>query len=633
MKQSIKQFLTIFLAAMLLLSCLPQVLAADNLMPQGQYIVKFREEAVLAGDDTAPFTLLNGDELGKALRLGLVDWYEEDYEAVLLEDEWAKWDLDMIDAQLSAAQGYMGQGIRIGVVDSGVAPHPDLVQNLLPGYNYVDSNRNTADTYGHGTFVCGILAAQENHQGIVGVAPLAKLVPLKCFNGSSANVSLLCSAIYDAVNTYHCQIINLSFAMKNAVNSEALQQAIQYATQKGAIVVAAAGNFGGTELYYPAAYDNVIGVGAIDRNGAVWSGSQRNESVFLTAPGVNVKSTGISDGGYRLGSGTSYAAAQVSGAIAVLLSIDPTLTYQQICNLLRAGAVDQGQPGYDTDYGYGILNLGNSAMILLNSKHTAASYRIQAVSSHGGTVTLSESSSVAGKEIVITATPQTGYILEQLHVTDDLGKSLQTFKSSNGTYRFEMPASHVTVTATFAMEPQINFLDVPKNAYYAPAVIWAAAHQITKGVSETSFAPAESCSRGQVVTFLWRAAGSPSPAQVNPGFVDVPRDSYYAQAVAWASQFGITTGTSSNRFSPNEICTREQIVTFLWRYAKSRGDNVEADFDLSRFQDVSRLSAFALRPAQWACSKSILQGDGKSLMPKDICSRAQIVTFLYRYLG
>ncbi len=339
-----------------------------------QYIVKLKpsEVRLMSSAGNENFSTVDEETLERLLDENAVERYEEDYSVELFDDtesvipakkydDTTKWDLAMIDADMLYDIHSTGQNVKIAVIDSGVASHDDLSGNILTGYNYLDNSTDTKDAFGHGTFVSGIIAALDDGKGIIGAAPDAKIVPLKCFDKKTTNVSVICKAIYGAVNDYGCKIINMSFGL--AEDSEFLREAIDYAAQKGVIMVAAVGNYGKTDLLYPAAYENVIGVGAVDKDGKVSDISQHNKSVFVTAPGENVISTSYTDkGGYVVGTGTSYAAPFVTAAAAVLLSIDEDIDIQSLKEILSRSAVDKGDEGYDEYYGYGILNLKNCAV-------------------------------------------------------------------------------------------------------------------------------------------------------------------------------------------------------------------------------------------------------------------------------
>ncbi len=269
-----------------------------------------------------------------------------------MESEYAQFDLIHPDAGWKL-EAY-GNDIRVAVIDSGCAEHADLKNNLLQGKNYLKGTVDTTDNNGHGTHVAGVIAAEINGTGIAGIAPKAKIVPLKCFDPSQGTyVDDLLDAIYDAVDVYGCKVINMSWGLAN--NDPFLKEAIDYAASKGVIMIAAVGNYGGKTLYYPAAYDNVIGVASVGSDKVISSFSQYNSSVLVAALGESVKSTGKS-GDYVIKSGTSQAAPMVSGVAAIAMSIDESLTRDEFCQLLAETAEDLGDSGYDVKYGYGLVN-------------------------------------------------------------------------------------------------------------------------------------------------------------------------------------------------------------------------------------------------------------------------------------
>ncbi|MCF2662021.1 S-layer homology domain-containing protein [Pseudoflavonifractor phocaeensis] len=263
-----------------------------------------------------------------------------------------------------------------------------------------------------------------------------------------------------------------------------------------------------------------------------------------------------------------------------------------------------------------------------SSGSSSPSYSVTVDKTVNGTVTVSPKSAAKGDTVTLTVTPDKGHTLETLTVTDASGKEVK-LTEKNGKYNFTMPAGKVTVEATFMEDnSMLNFfVDVPADAYYYDAVLWAAENGITGGVDDTHFAPDAPCTRAQIVTFLWRAAGSPEPESVS-SFADVPADSYYAKAVAWAVEQGITTGTGDGKFSPNAPCTRAQSVTFLWRAQKSPSSD-----SVNPFADVAA-DAYYNNAVLWAAENGITGGtSATTFSPNNDCTRAQIVTFLYRCLG
>lgn len=245
-----------------------------------------------------------------------------------------------------------------------------------------------------------------------------------------------------------------------------------------------------------------------------------------------------------------------------------------------------------------------------------------------GTVTVSTKNATSGSTVTITVKPDSGYQLDDLTVTDKNGDELKLTDKGNGKYTFTMPASKVEVNATFVKEVETSpFGDVSTSAYYYEAVKWAQEKGITSGIGNGLFGPNQPCTRAQIVTFLWRAAGSPV-VNYAMNMSDVPEGSYYAEAVRWALSEGITTGTTENTFSPDSECTRAQAVAFLFRYAASEAVTLQEL--VSGFSDADSVPGYALPAMNWALAEEIVQGNGSKLMPNDSCTRAQIVTFLFR---
>ena len=242
-----------------------------------------------------------------------------------------------------------------------------------------------------------------------------------------------------------------------------------------------------------------------------------------------------------------------------------------------------------------------------------------------GTVTVSPKNASKGDTVTVTVKPDSGYVLETLTVTDKNGNELTLKDKGNGKYTFTMPAGKVEVKATFMEDnSMLNFFyDVPNNAYFYEAVKWAVKNGITTGVGNDLFAPEQPCTRAQIVTFLWRAAGSPEPKAAS-SFADVAAGSYYAKAVAWAVENGITTGTGDGKFSPDATCTRAQSVTFLYRALGTAPTTVNG------FTDVTA-DAFYADAVAWAVESGVTNGTSASTFsPNNGCTRAQIVTFLFR---
>ena len=253
------------------------------------------------------------------------------------------------------------------------------------------------------------------------------------------------------------------------------------------------------------------------------------------------------------------------------------------------------------------------------------SYGITAAETNHGTVALSAQSAKRGSTVTVTVTPDSGYVLETLAVVDGNGNEQKLTDLGEGRYTFTMPSGKVEVKATFQEDNSVLnvFYDVPNDAYYYEAVKWAVGKNITNGVSENLFGPDQACTRAQIVTFLWRAAGSPV-VNYAMDLTDVPADAYYAEAVRWALSEGITTGTGEGTFSPDAACTRAQAVTFLARALDGKTEGA------ANFQDVLAGSYYAEAVA-WAVETGVTNGISETLFgPDQACTRGQIVTFLFR---
>lgn len=246
-----------------------------------------------------------------------------------------------------------------------------------------------------------------------------------------------------------------------------------------------------------------------------------------------------------------------------------------------------------------------------------------------GSLSVSSKNAKRGSDVTVTATPDKGYEVDDIVAKDAKGNKLTLKDNGDGTYTFTMPASKVTVTAAFAekkaepIAPEKLFADVSAEEYYYEAVKWASENGVTGGIGENLFGANLPCTRAQIVTFLWRAAGSPEPKGMS-GFVDVSADAYYAKAVAWAVEQGIVSGTSATTFNPDAVCTRAQSVAFLYR---AFGEKVNK---AAGFSDVSA-DAYYADAVAWAVENGVASGIGGGLFaPDQDCARGQIVAFLYR---
>ena len=425
-----------------------------------------------------------------------------------------------------------GDSVRVAVIDSGISTAAIAPQHIAAGYNYVSAQEGTGDRIGHGTAIASLIVGSDTAE-IPGICPEATLVPLVFYTKDaagaevSADAQQVAQAIYDAVDRYRCRIINLSFC--TLIHHDTLQAAVDYAEEKGVLIVASAGNW--QELLpgaicYPGAYDSVICVGAAQEDGTIADFSLRNRTVDLLAQGIGLTAA-TRQGSQCTVDGTSYAAALVTGAAAQIWANNPRLTAKEVrTKLLAAARTVEGLP---------VLDLG-------------------AVS--------------AGAPI---------------------------------------------------------FTDVGTDAFCYDAVCWAVAKGITNGTGATTFSPNQICTRAQILTFLWRAAGSPEPnaPPVNP-YRDISENAYYYKAALWAVKSGVIS-VEGDRFAPNTPCTRAAAVEYIWHYAKSpRAASVS-------FRDVKSGTETAAA-VSWAVGRGVTNGtSATTFSPDKICTRGQMMTFLYRY--
>ena len=570
----------LFLSALLLLTAFPEGIPASaaEVDPSAEYIVKYAEEAASLAEDKAeePFDVVDGKELNRLLKKDALEWYEEDGDALLMEDgpvfydPEEQWNLGVIHADGAFREQHLGSGIRVGVVDSGVSPHPAFGDRLLEGKNFIQDAKDpldTADQYGHGTRVAGLISAADE-SGYIGTAPGAEIVPLKCTDGKTVKVSAICRAVYSGIDDFHCNVLNLSLGVKQEYQS--LKEAVEYAESKHITVVSAAGNGGTSLLFYPAAYDSVIGVGSVDRNGVCYDGSNHNSSVCLTAPGVRVRSTGAG-GGYEEGTGCSFAIPQVSGAAAVLLGIDKGLEPGRIRQILAETAQDRGSEGYDEYYGYGILDLGAGVSLL----------------------------------------KEEGRGSDQKEPGEDCPRDGSCILK--------------------------NFSDLDPAAWYHGALHYALEKEIMNGCAEGLFLPDGSCSRAMIVTMLWRMEGRPS-AGTDPAFHDIVEGQWYTEAVRWAAGEGIVNGYSRTVFGPEDPMTREQLAAVLCRYAGRKGWETAfpsgEDDPLERYADAEQVSGWAVDEVRRVLWLELFQGvDEDHFCPQMEASRAQAAAVLMRMAG
>ncbi len=438
-----------------------------------------------------------------------------------------------------------GKGVTLAVIDCGFTPaHQDIdYSRVLP---LIDCSSGTAvpgemaDLTGHGTGILGeLIAIRNNNAGIAGLLDDVTIAPIKVKAEKGVTTDIE-AAIYAAVDECHASVITMSFGDTN-INTASFKKAIDYAVSKNVILVAAAGNSGTTSLFYPAAFDNVIGVGYMDANYQISPYSQRNNSIDVVAPGVDIYMPYPSKYTHcTIASGSSFAAPIVAAMAAAAKQMNPDITHDKFLQLLKETSKDRGAEGYDTTFGNGVVDFD-------------------------------------------------------------------------------------------AFAKKITFSDVlDENAWYYSSVYWAYNNEITSGYGENTFQPLAKLTRAQTVMFLYKMAGMPDVSGLKMSFLDVPENAWYADAVKWAVANDITTGYGKGTFQPLASCTRAMIVTFIMRYAKNVAKTYKEPSTHASFSDVSNKDWF--KPAvDWAVANKITTGYGSgTFQPSVICNRAMMVTFLQR---
>lgn len=348
------------------------------------------------------------------------------------------------------------------------------------------------------------------------------------------------------------------------------------------------------------------------------SKDEKNSAIWVTAKNVNLTINGMTAGsGMKMGdTHKTEWKTKVWGFVDLREgSAGSTVT-------INGGSYTGSTCASDSYHYTALFTVGSESKLVLNNVSAETDERVVKASGCGEVIVSGGTYNITGT-VTITVKPDSGYELDTLTVKDASGSKIKVKDKGDGKFTFTMPASKVTVSAEFAEIETLDFADVPTDAYYYEAVKWAAKKGITGGIGNGLFGPNQPCTRAQIVTFLWRAAGSPEPKTMS-SFADVSMDAYYAKAVAWAVENGITTGTGDGKFSPDATCTRAQSVTFLFR---AIGKLVDSK---AEFSDVLTDSYYANAVA-WAVENGVTNGIGDGLFgPDNSCTRAQIVTFLFR---
>ena len=328
------------------------------------------------------------------------------------------------------------------------------------------------------------------------------------------------------------------------------------------------------------------------------------------------------------GNGTTQTLSVYDGATITL----PTLSNRGYNHFV--GWTDQAGKHYDG---------GDTVTITANTTFTAVwsyippanpNYRIDIPAAEGGTVTADPAAAKAGATVTLTATPDEGYAVGTITVTDRFGDAVKVTENADGTYTFTMPNGQVTVKATFVETeepaPAEPFPDVDENDWFYDEVVYVYENGLMNGVENNQFAPNTATNRAMLATILYRLAGQPDVSGDLP-FTDVAAGQWYTDAVLWAAQNGIVNGLGENTFAPMNTLTREQLVTMLYRYAEAEGYDVSAAADLSGYPDAGKVQPYAQEAMTWAVAEGIVEGMDGNLNPAGHATRAQIATILMRF--
>ena len=517
-------------------------------------------------------------------------------------------ELDEIRTDRKILEHLNHETVTVAVIDTGLDPESTFWNERAlssKSYDFVNASSQLSEVRsgsaaGHGTMVVSILDDL--------LSDPAELMILRVFDnsGSASRIRVLNALEYAIENG--ADIINLSLGWEGADSSYTfLNDILDKAYEQGIAVVCASGNRGAdANTCYPASYKTTISVSAVNQQDERPNFSNYGSSVDLAAPGYRIRTIGPSD---RLttSSGTSFAAPHITACAAALVALNHAQTADQILDGLKNSVRDLGEEGWDPYFGWGIPQLEAAANQALTHDWDEGKIAVEPTADAEGERTFT--CSVCGEQrtekipvIVPTPTPD--------------------------------PTPTPTPAPAPSPSPRIDnpFRDVSESAYYYSPVLWAIHHnpQITEGTDAAHFSPAAVCTRAQVVTFLWRAMGEPTPQSMRNPFTDVKPGDYYFSAVLWAVEQGITLGTSPNQFSPGSPCTRAHVVTFLWR-----AEHMPESVSSNPFLDV-KADQYFCKPVMWAVNHNprITEGtDSEHFSPGSPCTRGQIVTFLYRDLS
>ncbi len=443
-----------------------------------------------------------------------------------------EWGNQTVLVPQSLSSNFTGKNVKVAVIDSGISEHEDLT--IENGVSMVDYTDSYADDNGHGTYVAGIIGAKNNNIGIVGVATDSKLYAVKVLDSNGEGYLSDVMAGVDWAIQNEMDIINLSLG--GGKSSPLLESMINKAVNQNILVVAAAGNDGtatGGEnnVSYPARYEYVIAVGAINQNRQRATFSSTGEAVELAAPGENILSTD-NNGSYNRVKGTSFATPFVSGVAALMKEIEPNLTAAQLRNKLQKESTDLGTAGRDPWYGFGLVQ---------------APYYFRDIYGHWA------------RESILTAYEKRWMV-----------GSYQNFYPSRPLTRAEGAAIFVRVLELKSERKTNSFIDVPQKHWAVQNINTAADNGIMVGTSRDRFSPGAYLTREQMVVVLYRVLGKPEVDELRNPFTDVTLTDWSYKSIVTLKELGIVAEAST--FGPKRPISRGEMAAFLKRISPYLGE-------------------------------------------------------------
>ncbi len=449
--------------------------------------------------------------------------------------------------------------VTIGVIDTGITQKEDIFDSarIIDGKNYVSESDGTVDKVGHGTRVAGLIIGTLDGE-IVSPSKESQIVPLVYYSEYPSGVALnggidaICSAIYDAIDIYGCKVINISSGVPK--ENEELKKAVNYAEEKGVLIVSACGNDGGS-IYYPAAYNTVIGVGSHNENLEPSDFSCSGNGIDFLFSGENIKAVSIKNADdYEIVEGSSYSAALITAHVAAALEVYPELLPHQIRYFMRISCDDICGEGYDEKSGYGIFDpvLFYENLSLFDKGEISCFSDVKKENWYFNSICYAEQNRLL------------------------FGVSNTEFAPNEPLTR----AMFVTILYRAEGQPQTNnilkFEDVAENAYYANAVSWASENGIIAGVSDTGFVPERDITREEMAVVISRYADYKGINTDSRGdlsvFTDADAVSRWAREnVAWAVGTGLISGKGDNILDPLSSITRAEIAAILNRFLEKDG--------------------------------------------------------------